>query len=172
MSASGGEWVPNADELLRNNATYAADFADEHLPVQPRRKLAVVACMDSRMDIFEMLGLRHGEAHIIRNAGGVITDDVTRSLCISQRFLGTREIVLLHHTDCGLQQLDEDDFKHALEAEVGVKPAWALESFNDPFLDTQQSIRRIRMSPFVLHKDDVRGFVYDVDTGQLHEVQQ
>ena len=171
MSASGGEWVPNADELLRNNATYAADFADEHLPVQPRRKLAVVACMDSRMDIFEMLGLRHGEAHIIRNAGGVITDDVTRSLCISQRFLGTREIVLLHHTDCGLQQLDEDDFKHALEAEVGVKPAWALESFNDPFLDTQQSIRRIRMSPFVLHKDDVRGFVYDVDTGQLHEVQ-
>ena len=114
MSASGGEWVPNADELLRNNATYAADFADEHLPVQPQRKLAVVACMDSRMDIFEMLGLRHGEAHIIRNAGGVITDDVTRSLCISQRFLGTREIVLLHHTDCGLQQLDEDEFKHAL----------------------------------------------------------
>ena len=149
MTAHGDKWVPNADELLRNNATYAAAWADGHLPVEPQRKLAVVACMDSRMDIFEMLGLRHGEAHIIRNAGGVITDDVTRSLCVSQRFLGTREI----------------------EDEVGVKPAWALETFNDPFLDTQQSIRRIQMSPFVRHKDNVRGFVYDVDTGQLHEVQ-
>jgi carbonic anhydrase len=171
MTAHGKEWVPNADELLRNNATYAAAFADGHLPVQPQRKLAVVACMDSRMDIFEMLGLRHGEAHIIRNAGGVITADVTRSLCVSQRFLGTREIVLLHHTDCGLQSVDEDEFKRELEAEVGVKPTWALETFDDPYLDTQQSIRRIHMSPFVLHKDNVRGFVYDVDTGQLVEVQ-
>jgi carbonic anhydrase len=171
MSAPDGGWVPNADELLANNVTYASRFADDHLPVQPRRKLAVVACMDSRMDIFEMLGLRHGEAHIIRNAGGVITDDVTRSLCVSQRFLGTREIVLLHHTDCGLQGVDEEDFKRELEAEVGVKPNWSMETFDDPFLDTQQSIRRIKMSPFVLHKDNVRGFVYDVDTGLLHEVQ-
>jgi carbonic anhydrase len=170
MTAGGGAWAPNADELLRNNAVYAAAWSEGRQSVEPRRKLAVVACMDSRMDIFEMLGLRNGEAHIIRNAGGVITDDVTRSLCLSQRLLGTREIVLLHHTDCGLQQVDEDEFRRELEAEVGVKPAWALESFNDPFLDTQQSIRRIQMSPFVLHKDDVRGFVYDVDTGRLHEV--
>ena len=165
------EFAPNADELLEHNAEYAAAFTDEHLPVQPRRRLAVVACMDSRMDIFEMLGLRHGEAHVIRNAGGVITDDVIRSLCVSQRFLGTREIVLLHHTDCGLQAVHEDDFKAELEHEVGVKPMWSLESFNDPFLDTQQSIRRLQLSPFVKHKDHVRGFVYDVDTGRLHEVE-
>ena len=171
MTADREVWRPNADELLAHNAVYAAKWDDGHLPVEPQRKLAVVACMDSRMDIFEMLGLRHGEAHIIRNAGGVITDDVIRSLCVSQRFLDTREIVLLHHTDCGLQKVDEDDFKREMEAEVGVKPAWSMESFHDPFLDTQQSIRRIHMSPFVLHKDHVRGFVYDVDTGQLHEVQ-
>src|SRR6187431_3656511 len=122
MTAEGEEWRPNADELLKHNAGYAAAWDDGHLPVEPRRKLAVVACMDSRMDIFEMLGLRHGEAHIIRNAGGVITDDVIRSLCVSQRFLDTREIVLLHHTDCGLQKVDEDDFKREMEAEVGVKP--------------------------------------------------
>ena len=170
MSAAE-DWSPNTDELLAHNAVYAKAWADGHLPVEPQRKLAVVACMDSRMDIFEMLGLRHGEAHIIRNAGGVITDDVTRSLCVSQRYLGTREIILLHHTDCGLQKVHEEDFRHELETEVGVKPVWPLESFDDPFLDTQQSIRRIQMSPFVLHKDNVRGFVYDVDTGQLLEVQ-
>jgi carbonic anhydrase len=163
-------WVPNADELLVNNAEYAAAFADEHLPVQPQRKLAIVACMDSRMDIFEMLGLKHGEAHVIRNAGGVITDDVVRSLCLSQRFLGTREIVLLHHTDCGLQGVREDAFKAELEAELGVKPLWALEAFSDPFADTQQSMRRLEMTPFVLHKQHIRGFVYDVDSGRLHEV--
>jgi carbonic anhydrase len=171
MSNTADEWAPNADELLRNNAAYAAAFDDDHLPVRPRRRLAVVACMDSRMDIFEMLGLRHGEAHVIRNAGGVITDDVIRSLCVSQRFLGTREIVLLHHTDCGLQAVDEDTFKSELEAELGVKPEWSLEAFHDPFVDTQQSMRRVQMSPFVRHKDDVRGFVYDVDTGRLHEVE-
>jgi carbonic anhydrase len=163
-------WVPSADELLANNAAYVAEFADDHLPVRPQRRLAVIACMDSRMNIFEMLGLEHGEAHVIRNAGGVITDDVIRSLCISQRFLGTREIILLHHTDCGLQAIDEDEFKRQLEVELGVKPFWALESFTDPFLDTQQSMRRIQMTPFVPYKDDVRGFVYDVDTGRLHEV--
>jgi carbonic anhydrase len=171
MTASEGDWLPSTDELLQHNAAYAGAFADDHLPVRPQRRLAVVACMDSRMDIFEMLGLRHGEAHVIRNAGGVITDDVIRSLCVSQRFLGTREIILLHHTDCGLQAVDEDMFKNELEAELGVKPFWALESFNDPFVDTQQSMRRVQMTPFVKHKDHVRGFVYDVDTGQLHEVQ-
>ncbi len=172
MSTAADDWTPNTDELLKNNAAYAAAFDDDHLPVRPQRRLAVVACMDSRMDIFEMLGLRHGEAHVIRNAGGVITDDVIRSLCVSQRFLGTREIILLHHTDCGLQTVDEDAFKTELEAELGVKPFWSLESFTDPFVDTQQSMRRLQMTPFVPYKDDVRGFVYDVDTGQLHEVER
>ncbi len=161
---------PNADELIANNAVYTESFRSDSLPVQPGRQLAVVACMDSRMDIFDIFGLRHGESHIIRNAGGVITDDVIRSLCLSQRFLGTREIILLHHTDCGLQRVTEDDFKATLEAELGVKPWWALESFSDPYVDTAQSMRRLRMTPFVPHKEYIRGFVYDVDTGLLNEV--
>ena len=165
------DFTPNADELLANNAEYAAGFSDDHLAVAPTRQLAIVACMDSRMDIFELLGLGHGEAHVIRNAGGVITDDVVRSLCLSQRYLGTREVILLHHTDCGLQRVTEDAFKSQLEQETGIKPTWALESFTDPFDDTAQSIRRLQQSPFVLHKEHVRGFVYDVDTGVLHEVQ-
>jgi carbonic anhydrase len=165
------DFSPNADELLANNAEYASTFADEHLPVRPRRRLAIVACMDSRMDVFEMLGLAHGEAHVIRNAGGVITDDVIRSLCLSQRYLGTREVILLHHTDCGLQGVTEDVFKAELEAELGIKPWWALESFSDPFEDTRQSMRRLERTPFVPHKQHVRGFVYDVDTGRLHEVE-
>lgn len=166
-----GEFVPHADELIANNARYAASFARGHLPVAPQRHLAIVACMDSRMDVFGILGLGHGEAHIIRNAGGVITDDVIRSLCLSQRFLGTREVILVHHTDCGLQRVSEDEFRAALEAEVGIKPWWSLESFNDPYLDTAQSMRRLRMTPFVPHKEHIRGFVYDVDTGELHEVE-
>ncbi len=161
---------PNADELLSHNRDFAAGFEDADLQVEPRRRLAVVACMDSRMDIFRMLGLGHGEAHIIRNAGGVVTDDVIRSLCLSQRLLGTREIVLIHHTDCGLQKVDESTFKAELEEELGVKPWWALESFRDPYQDVRQSIRRLEMTPFVLHKEDVRGFVYDVTSGLLHEV--
>jgi len=164
------QFVPNADELLANNAEYAASFADGHLPVAPSRKLAVVACMDSRMNTFEILGLGHGEAHIIRNAGGVITDDVIRSLCLSQRYLGTREVILLHHTDCGLQRVTEDAFKAELEQELGIKPWWALESFSDPYIDTAQSMRRLRMTPFVPYRDAVRGFVYDVADGLLHEV--
>ena len=168
--SSDGEFVPGADEFLQRNAEYAASFADEHLSVAPQRRLAIVACMDSRMDIFEMLGLAHGEAHVIRNAGGVITDDVIRSLCLSQRYLGTREIILLHHTDCGLQHVTEDIFKAELEAELGIKPWWALESFTDPYADTRQSMRRLELTPFVPHKRHVRGFVYHVDTGQLHEV--
>jgi carbonic anhydrase len=166
-----GQFRPSADEFLERNAEYAAGFSDEHLPVQPARRLAVVACMDSRMDIFEMLGLAHGEAHVIRNAGGVITDDVIRSLCLSQRYLGTREIILLHHTDCGLQAVTEDAFKADLQAELGIKPWWALESFIDPWVDTRQSMRRLQLTPFVPHKDNIRGFVYDVDTGLLDEVE-
>ena len=123
------------------------------------------------MDTFEILGLRHGEAHIIRNAGGVITDDVIRSLCLSQRFLGTREIILLHHTDCGLMRVTEDSFKAELEAEIGIKPWWALESFSDPHADVLQSIRRLHATPFITHKQHIRGFVYNVETGLLEEVE-
>lgn len=158
------------DELLNNNRKYAVGFDNSHLQVNPKRQLAVVGCMDSRMDTFEILGLRHGEAHIIRNAGGVITDDVIRSLCLSQRFLGTREIVLLHHTDCGLMKVTEDVFKAELEAEIGIKPWWALESFSDPHADVLQSMRRLRATPFITHKDHIRGFVYNVATGLLEEV--
>lgn len=122
------------------------------------------------MDLFELLGLGNGEAHVIRNAGGVVTDDVIRSLCLSQRLLGTREILLVHHTDCGLQKVTEDEFKAELEAELGIKPWWALESFADPWADIRQSIQRLRLTPFVPHKDQIRGFVYDVRTGQLDEV--
>lgn len=161
---------PNADELVVHNAEYAARFHDADLEVSPSRRLAVVACMDSRMDVFQILGLANGEAHIIRNAGGVITDDVIRSLCLSQRLLGTREIVLVHHTDCGLQKVDEAEFKAELEAELGIKPWWALESFQDAHADVAQSIRRLRMTPFVPYKDHVRGFVYDVTTGTVEEV--
>lgn len=161
---------PNTDELVSHNAEYAARFHDADLEVSPSRRLAVVACMDSRMDVFQILGLANGEAHIIRNAGGVITDDVIRSLCLSQRSLGTREVVLVHHTDCGLQKVDEAEFKAELEAELGIKPWWALESFQDPHADVAQSIRRLRMTPFVPYKDHVRGFVYDVTTGTIEEV--
>lgn len=161
---------PNADELLAHNVAYTEQFADQNLSLRPRRRLAIVACMDSRMDIFQMLGLSHGDAHVIRNAGGVVTDDVVRSLVVSQRSLGTREILLVHHTDCGLQSITEDAFKAELEAEVGIKPWWALESFSDPYTDTRQSINRLRHSPFVQHKDFIRGFVYDVADGRLNEV--
>ena len=161
---------PNADEIVGHNAEYAARFHDADLQVAPKRRLAVVACMDSRMDMFQILGLGNGEAHIIRNAGGVITDDVIRSLCLSQRALGTREVVLVHHTDCGLQKVDENEFRAELEEELGVKPWWALESFTDPHKDVAQSIRRLRMTPFVAHKDHIRGFVYDVTSGRLDEV--
>jgi carbonic anhydrase len=172
MSAapSEPEFTPNTDTLLENNARYANDFHDGDLAVAPRRHLAIVACMDSRMDIFGILGLGHGEAHVVRNAGGVITDDVIRSLCVSQRLLGTREVILLHHTDCGLQKVTDDAFKAELEAELGVTPQWAVESFIDPVADVRQSIRRLQLSPFIRHKDHIRGFVYDVSTGLLDEV--
>ncbi len=161
---------PNADELLANNEQFAAQFADSGLALAPRRRLAIVACMDSRMDIFQILGLDHGDAHVVRNAGGVVTSDVERSLVLSQRSLGTREILLIHHTNCGLHNVSEDDFKNALEAEVGIRPAWPLESFTDPYADVRQSIHRLHLSPFLLHKRDIRGFVYDVSDGRLREV--
>ena len=160
----------NTDELVGHNRAYADAFDAGHLDTTPLRHLAVVACMDSRMDIFKILGLDNGEAHIIRNAGGVITDDVIRSLCLSQRALDTREIVLLHHTKCGLHNLSEDQFKADLERELGIKPWWALESFVDPFADVRQSIQRLYATPFVSYKENIRGFVYDVETGALHEV--
>ena len=158
------------DRLLDNNNRFAVqyDFAD--LAVEPRDRLAIVTCMDSRMDIFRILGMHHGQAHIIRNAGGVITDDVIRSLCLSQRFLGTRAIMLIHHTDCGLERVDEARFKADLESEVGIKPWWSLEAFSDLHADVRQSMQRVLMSPFIAHKENVRGFVYNVTTGQLQEV--
>jgi carbonic anhydrase len=167
---SDPDFTPNADELLGHNAAFVEAYADQNLSLRPRRKLAIVACMDSRMDIFQMLGLGHGEAHIIRNAGGVVTDDVIRSLVLSQRSLGTREIILIHHTNCGLQSVSEDEFKAEIEAEVGIKPWWALECFTDPYTDVRQSMNRLRNSPFVSHKEHIRGFVYDVTDGRLTEV--
>ena len=158
-----------ADEYLENNAAYAAAYTAS-LPVQPSKQTAIVACMDSRLDIFRLLGMGNGEAHVIRNAGGVVTDDMIRSLSISQRLLGTTEIILIHHTDCGLQKTTEDEFKGAVEADTGIRPPWAVEAFTDAAGDVRQSIGRIRASPFIPHKDAVRGFVFDVDTGRLGEV--
>ncbi|HXV04759.1 MAG TPA: carbonic anhydrase [Solirubrobacterales bacterium] len=159
------------EDLLANNREFAESAAVERLDVRPSRRLAIVACMDSRLDVFAALGLRGGEAHVLRNAGGVITDDVIRSLAISQRRLGTRETMLIHHTDCGMQKLTDDGFRAELREETGVAPAFAIESFDDPEADVRQSILRVRRSPFLAHRDVVRGFVYDVDTGYLREVE-
>ena len=158
------------DELLANNEAFAASIPVQHLDVRPRRRLAIVTCMDSRLDVFRALGLHHGEAHILRNAGGVITDDVIRSLAVSQRRLGTREVMLIHHTDCGMQSLTDDGFRAELQEASGVAPAFAIESFSDLDADVRQSLLRVRRSPFLLHVDRVRGFVYDVDTHMLREV--
>ena len=165
------DFSPNADELLRNNREYARDYHDQDLALRPQRHLAIVACMDSRMDIFQMLGLAHGDAHVIRNAGGVVTDDVVRSLVLSQRLLGTREVILIHHTDCGLQRVSEDAFKAELEAEYGIKPRWSLECFTDPYTDVRQSMSRLQRVPYLTAKEHIRGFVYDIADGLLHEVE-
>ncbi len=167
---SSDDFQPTIDELLRNNATYAADFDQAALPVPPGRQLAVVACMDARVDVLPILGLNNGDAHVIRNAGGVVTDDVIRSLCLSQRKLGTREIVLIHHTDCGLATVTDDGFKADLEADLGIKPSWAVETFLDPFDDVRQSMRRLQLSPFIEFTDAISGFVYDVASGALQPV--
>jgi carbonic anhydrase len=158
------------DELIANNRAFAVSLPRKHLDVQPSRRLAIVTCMDSRLDVFAALGLNDGEAHVLRNAGGVITDDVIRSLAVSQRRLGTREAMLIHHTDCGMQSLTDDGFRAELQEATGVAPAFAIESFGDVDSDVRQSILRVRRSPFLPHRDQVRGFVYDVDTHQLREV--
>ena len=142
------------------------------IPRNPARKLAVVACMDARLNVFDMLGLELGDAHVIRNAGGVVTDDTIRSLTISQRRLGTERIVLVHHTDCGMLSFTEDEFRRDLMADTGMKPPWAVEAFTDLEADLRQSMARVRQSPFLRHRDDVRGFIYDVDTGTLTEVEK
>jgi carbonic anhydrase len=159
------------DELVANNAAYADARPAAHLDVRPRRRLTIVTCMDSRLDVFAALGLENGEAHVLRNAGGVITDDVIRSLAISQRKLGTAEIMLIHHTDCGMQQVTDDGFRAELLADTGIAPAFAIESFADVDEDVRQSIRRVRRSEFIPHRGMVRGFVYDVDSHRLREVE-
>ena len=157
------------DEYLKNNEAYAATFQGP-LPLPPSKHVAVVACMDARLNVYGILGLNEGEAHVIRNAGGVVTDDEIRSLAISQRLLGTREIILIHHTDCGMLTFTDDDFKAAIQADTGIKPPWAAEAFGDLEDDVRQSIARIKASPFIPHTDAVRGFVFDVATGKLNEV--
>ena len=159
------------DDLLGNNDRFAQAFDRGHLDVAPSLRLAVVACMDSRLDVFAALGLDDGQAHILRNAGGVITDDVVRSLSISQRRLGTEEIILIHHTDCGMEKVTDDGFREELREATGMSPSFAIESFVDVEADVRQSIERLRNTPFLLHRDRIRGFVYDVDTGRLSEVE-
>ena len=158
------------DELLRNNEGYAASFDKGDLPLPPAKKVAVLACMDARLSPYGALGLTEGDAHVIRNAGGVVTDDEIRSLAISQRLLGTEEIILIHHTDCGMLTFTDDQFKRQIQDDVGIKPEWAAESFPDLDEDVRQSIARIKASPFIPRKDSVRGFVYDVKTGRLREI--
>ena len=158
------------DELVKNNERYAASFDKGHLPLPPARHVAVVACMDARLDVHDLLGLAEGDAHVIRNAGGGITDDAIRSLVISQRLLGTREIVLIHHTHCGMLTFTDEQLRKQIQADTGIRPAFAAEAFTDLDEDVRQSIARIKASPFVPLKDAIRGFVYDVKTGRLREV--
>jgi carbonic anhydrase len=162
--------VSSTDELLANNESYAASFDKADLPLPPARKVAVIACMDARLNVYGMLGLAEGDAHVIRNAGGVVTDDEIRSLAISQRLLGTEEIILIHHTDCGMLTFTDDAFKADIESDTGIRPSWAAEAFPDLDGDVRQSIARIKASPFVPNKDSVRGFVYEVESGRLREV--
>jgi len=158
------------DDLVRNADSYGESFSSGDLPMPPAKQVAVVACMDARLNPYGLLGLQEGEAHVIRNAGGVITDDAIRSLAISQRLLGTEEIMLIHHTDCGMLTFKDDDFRRQVEQETGVKPGWAAECFDDLDGDVRQSIARIKASPFIPKKDQVRGFVYEVESGRLREV--
>jgi carbonic anhydrase len=158
------------DELLRNNADYAASFNAGDLPMPPGKGVAVVACMDARLNVYGALGLHEGDAHVIRNAGGVVTEDAIRSLVISQRLLGTREIVLIHHSDCGMLTFSDDEVKAAIEADTRLRPSFALEAFPDLERDVRQSIARIKANPFIPNKDSVRGFVFDVHSGVLKEV--
>ena len=162
--------MSSTDELLANNEAYARSFDQEDLPPRPAKQLAVVACMDARLNLYAALGLHEGDAHVIRNAGGVVTDDAIRSLAISQRLLGTAEIMLVHHTGCGMLTFTDDEFKSAIETDTGITPEWPVEAFSDLDADVRQSIARIQASPFIPHKESIRGFVYDVETGRLREV--
>src|SRR3954454_16118163 len=158
------------DELVRNAERYAAQFSKGDLPMPPGKQVAVLGCMDARLNVYGLLGLQEGDAHVIRNAGGVVTDDEIRSLAISQRLLGTEEIILIHHTDCGMLTFTDDEFKRQIQEDTGIKPEWAAEAFADLDEDVRQSIARIEASPFIPRKDSVRGFVYEVETGRLREV--
>ena len=158
------------DDLIRNAESYAETFDRGDLPLPPAKQVAVVACMDARLNVYGMLGLQEGDAHVIRNAGGIITDDEIRSLSISQRLLGTKEIILIHHTDCGMLTFGDDEFRRQVAADTGIKPEWAPEAFDDLEVDVRQSIARIQASPFIPVKDNVRGFIYDVKSGRLNEV--
>jgi carbonic anhydrase len=158
------------DELLRNNEEYASTFDKGDLPMPPGKQIAIVTCMDARLSPYVMLGLEEGEAHVIRNAGGVITDDEIRSLVISQRLLGTQEVMLIQHTDCGMLTFSDDEVKQQIQDDVGIKPHFSLESFSDLDENVRQSIARIQSSPFIPNKESVRGFVYEVETGRLREV--
>jgi carbonic anhydrase len=162
--------MSTTDDLLANNDAYVASFDKGDLPLPPAKKVAVVACMDARLNVYGALGLGEGDAHVIRNAGGVVTDDAIRSLAISQRLLGTEEIILIHHTGCGMLTFTDDEFKRSIEEDTGIKPEWAAEAFEDVDADVRQSVARIKASPFVPRKDAVRGFVYEVETGRLREV--
>ena len=162
--------VSTTDQLLAHAQSYAAGFDKGDLPVPPSRRVAIVACMDARLNPYGLLGLSEGDAHIIRNAGGAVTSDVIRSLTISQRLLGTEEIVLIHHTDCGMLTFSDDDFRSAVEKDTGIRPEWAAETFSDLDADVRQSIARVKASPFIPRTDSVRGFVYEVETGKLREV--
>jgi carbonic anhydrase len=162
--------MSNTDDLLANAQSYEASYDKADLPLPPARKVAIVACMDARLNPYAILGLTEGDAHVIRNAGGVVTDDGIRSLAISQRLLGTEEIILIHHTDCGMLTFTDDAFKRSIQADTGIKPQWAVEAFPDLEEDVRQSIARVKASPFIPRKDSVRGFVYEVETGHLREV--
>ena len=162
--------MSTTDELLANNESYASSFDKGDLPAPPGRKVAVVTCMDARLNVYGILGLNEGDAHVIRNAGGVVTDDAIRSLAISQRLLGTDEIILIHHTRCGMLSFSDDDFRAAIEQDTGIRPPWSPEAFGDLDADVRQSIARVQASPFIPRKDAVRGFVYEVETGRLREV--
>ncbi|MFO7250334.1 MAG: carbonic anhydrase [Actinomycetes bacterium] len=158
------------DELVANAERYGPQLSRLRPPARPAKRVAVISCMDARINVYKLLGLAEGDAHVICNAGGVVTADERRSLAISQRLLGTREIILIHHTDCGMQKFTDDAFRRQIEAEVGVKPDWAVESFTDLDADVIQSINRIKADPCIPHKDSIRGFVYEVETGRLREV--
>ena len=162
--------MPAVDDVLSNNARYAAGLAPNADHAAPARKLAVVVCMDARIDVFSVLGLQPGDAHVIRNAGGVVTEDVIRSLVISQRLLGTLEIMLIHHTDCGMQTFRDDDLKDAIEADTGLRPPFSFEPFSNLEQDVRDSIARLQAIPFLPHRDRIRGFIYDCATGRLVEV--